>query len=266
MGLPADPTGVSRRNVDVVRSRAVRWWWTVAIAVGVVAAPATARAARVPVVPTVFDNGIVECFEPAPAATGVPPASTPLVGAPAIALDVLLLLDGVNDLTVRNVVPVAAATYEPLGIALRVVGTRPVAFKGRTADELLDQAKAVVGGRRPGGVDIVMLVTGKNIIGSGEGTVGVADCIGGVRFAERAFAVTEVFGRSEDTGRTMAHEIGHLLGAHHHYANCVEGNASALNELTPCTLMFNYVNYASREFSQLNGGVVRGYAEEFAAP
>ena len=71
------------------------------------------------------------------------------------------------------------------------------------------------------------------------------------------------------TAVVAAHEIGHLMGAHHHYANCVEGIApdELLGlELTPCTLMFNAVNPASLRFSAVNGPVVRGHAVDFASP
>ena len=66
----------------------------------------------------------------------------------------------------------------------------------------------------------------------------------------------------------ISHEIGHLMGAHHHYANCVEGNLSSdgPGDLSPCTLMFNSVNNASLSFSSVEGAVVRGHAVNYAAP
>jgi len=65
-----------------------------------------------------------------------------------------------------------------------------------------------------------------------------------------------------------AHEIGHLLGAHHHYGNCVEGNLSSASDddISPCTLMFPAVNGASMNFGTLEGLVVRGHAVDYAAP
>ena len=55
------------------------------------------------------------------------------------------------------------------------------------------------------------------------------------------------------TAEVFAHEMGHLIGAHHHYANCVEGNLSSTdqNDLSPCTLMFPAVNFASLNFAAL---------------
>jgi hypothetical protein len=58
------------------------------------------------------------------------------------------------------------------------------------------------------------------------------------------------------------------MGAHHHYSNCVEGNLSSggPNDLSPCTLMFPMVNFASLNFSAVEAPVVRGHAIEYAAP
>jgi hypothetical protein len=51
-----------------------------------------------------------------------------------------------------------------------------------------------------------------------------------------------------------------------HYANCVEGNLSSAGpgDVSPCSLMFNAVNFASLNFTALSGSVVRGHAVEFA--
>jgi hypothetical protein len=64
-----------------------------------------------------------------------------------------------------------------------------------------------------------------------------------------------------------AHELGHLMGAHHHYANCVEGNLTGeASDLSPCTLMFNYIDLQSLNFSVLEGVTVRGHAVKYASP
>ncbi len=62
---------------------------------------------------------------------------------------------------------------------------------------------------------------------------GVAYCIGGVRYADTAFAIGEGSSPWETTlddktfsAKIAAHEIGHVMGAHHHYGNCVEGDRS----------------------------------------
>lgn len=109
----------------------------------------------------------------------------------------------------------------------------------------------------------------------------MADCIGGIRAPYNAYLVATITeeepfelipGLAIDVERgpeTMAHEIGHLMGAHHHYGNCVEGVSpeDATNgDVSPCDLMFPSVEPLSINFSTFAGAVVRGHAVEFAAP
>ena len=70
------------------------------------------------------------------------------------------------------------------------------------------------------------------------------------------------------TAEVMAHEMGHLMGAHHHYSNCVEGNLTSAgpSDVSPCTLMFPAVNFASLNFAALEGSTVRGHAVQHASP
>jgi hypothetical protein len=213
-----------------------------------------------------------ECLEPTPAALALDTGQT-------VTLTVVTLLDGVGKERGQQVLAKAAESYAPLNIALES-RFRTVELTGDDADGLIQQAKALYGGERPRGVDIVYVLTSKNIqLGGNTAVAGLADCIGGVRFPDRAFAVGENITENRPLGPFVttvngtavvaAHEIGHLMGAHHHYANCVEGIApdELLGlELTPCTLMFNAVNPASLRFSAVNGPVVRGHAVDFASP
>ena len=206
------------------------------------------------------------------------PAAISLQGDPTT-LDVRVLLDGVSLARGEQVIQTARASYAPLGITLSAT-YQTVSFTGADAGTLIAQSKAAFGGRRPAGTDVVYTLTGKNISAGGNTAVaGLADCIGGVAFPSRAFAVGENFTADEArllglvplagnlTGKVAAHEIGHLLGGHHHYANCIEGILSELgNETSPCTLMFNDVSLASLNFSTLNSLVVRGHSEAYARP
>ena len=215
-----------------------------------------------------------ECLEAVPAAL-----SLPAPGRDVVRLDVRVLLDGVSPARGQEVFETARGAYAPLSIALTATFEQ-VSFTGASAGGLLEQAKGRFGGARPAGTDIVYVLTAKDIEDQAQDSVaGLADCIGGVAFADRAFAVGEVFDPDTSalgsivlarqlTARVAAHEIGHLMGAHHHYANCVEGILSGLGqgELSPCTLMFNAADVASLEFSTLNGLVVRGHAEAYARP
>ena len=123
------------------------------------------------------------------------------------------------------------------------------------------------------------VLTAKDITTDGDtGLAGLADCIGGVRFAHHAFAVGEAQGITpapvgpffinvDAHPEVAAHELGHLMGAHHHYANCVEGFLSGdSTDLSPCSLMFNFVDLQSLNFSLLEGATVRGHAVQYASP
>lgn len=217
-----------------------------------------------------------ECLEPVPEVISVTFTDN-------VALDTMVLLDGVSSARGEELMRVAASSYAPLNVTLRWK-FRSVSFATDDADALIQAAKDRFRGERPKGFDLVYVLTNKDIqLGGNTGVAGLADCIGGVRYPERAFAVGEDFGPEEDGGRALgpfvhtvngsavvvAHELGHLMGAHHHYGNCVQGVSveDVQNlELTPCTLMFNFVNFASLPFSTVNTTVVRGHTEEYARP
>ncbi len=213
-----------------------------------------------------------------PECTELVPAAISLGGDPT-QLEVRVLLDGVSTARGQQVLDTARASYAPLGITLSPT-FQSVSFSGTDAESLIAQSKALFGGQRPAGTDIVYTLTSKDIVAAGSDAVaGLADCIGGVAFPSHAFAVGENFTNDETSllgllpiagnlsAKVAAHEIGHLMGGHHHYANCAEGILSELdNEVSPCTLMFNDVGLASLNFATLNGLVVRGHAEAYAAP
>lgn len=217
-----------------------------------------------------------ECLEPVPEAVSVDFLQP-------VTLDTMVLLDGVSRERGEELMTVAASSYAPLNLTLRW-DLRKVSFDTDDADLLIQAAKDKFRGERPKGYDLVYVLTTKDIqLGGDTGVAGLADCIGGVRYPDRAFAVGEDFGAEEDAGRPLgpfvhtvdgsavvvAHELGHLMGAHHHYGNCVQGTTveDLQNlELTPCTLMFNFVNFASLPYGTINSTVVRGHAEEYAQP
>ena len=225
-----------------------------------------------------------DCLEPVPEGVSLD------TGQP-IELSVMMLLDGTDAATAQALMARAAQSYAERHITLVLKRTRPVTFTSPTSDGLIEESKAAVGFVPPPGIDIVGTLTTKEMQAAtgGAGTVvGQADCIGGIRWPEHSFFVaTDIRGiENPQTGNTgtlnqlgfnpnvaaasevLSHEIGHLMGAHHHYANCVEGNLSfdADNDLSPCTLMFNAVNFSSLSFGTLEGAVVRGHAVSFAAP
>jgi hypothetical protein len=230
-----------------------------------------------------MDTTVQDCDEFVPAANGLD------IGQP-IELSVMLLLDGIDEAVAKQLMSRAAISYAQRNIRLVVKRTSAVTFTSITSEGLIDEAKAFVGGVRPQGIDIVGTLTNKEMqsLAAGFTVVGQADCIGGIRFPDRSFFVATDIRAIENpqTGNSgtlnqlgfnpnvaaaaevLSHEMGHLMGAHHHYANCVEGNTSSdgPNDLSPCTLMFNSVNFAGLSFSTLEGSVVRGHAVAFAAP
>jgi len=217
------------------------------------------------------------CLEAVPAAVGISGLTD---AGQTVSLDVAVLLDGISLLDADQIMAQAAASYVPLHIALHAVSYTPVSFTGTEGTAMIQQAKDFFGGVRPAGADVVYVLTSKDLTTDGDtGLAGLADCIGGVRFPNHAFAVGEGAGNEpfavgpfflsiDAHPEVVAHEIGHLMGVHHHYANCVEGNLSSAGtgDLSPCTLMFNYVEVQSLNFGLLEGAVARGHAVQFAAP
>lgn len=204
-----------------------------------------------------------------PVCTSLTPAAISLDNDP-VTLDVRVLLDGVSLQRGQDIMDRAASSYTALGVTM-VSSFEPASFVGVDAAGIIEQAKAYYGGARPAGIDVVYVLTSKEL----STVAGLADCIGGVKYADRAFGVGEAgddsplnlliynLGTNMAAG-TAAHEIGHLLGGHHHYANCVE-NALAIGD-APCSLMFNVGDFSTSGFSLLNSIVVRGHAQAYAAP
>jgi hypothetical protein len=232
-----------------------------------------ARATSMPAIEPEDPNA---CLEAVPAALGIS-GITDL--GQTVSLDVAVLLDGVSVGEGNLIMTKAAESYAPLNVDLNVVSYTSVAFTGTEGDDLIQQAKNHFGGQRPAGTDLVYVLSSKDLTTDGDtGLAGLADCIGGVRFPHRAFAVGEAVGIEEALvgpfrinvdahPEVAAHELGHLMGVHHHYANCVEGNLQGdVDDLSPCTLMFNFVDFQSLNFSVLEGSVARGHAVKYASP
>ena len=226
-----------------------------------------------------------ECLEAVPENVAVPIVDT----NQRVELSVMLLLDGTEAAVAQQLMARAAESYRPLNIDLVLVKTKEVAFNTLVSEELIASAKQTVGGKPPKGIDIVGVFTTKEMqpATGGAGTVvGQADCIGGIRWDDTSFFVvsdirsienptpTSTFGmlgvnpNMDASAEVFAHEIGHLMGAHHHYSNCVEGNltSAGAGDVSPCTLMFPAVNFASLNFAALEGSTVRGHAVNHASP
>lgn len=247
------------------------------------AAPIAAPPAAHPTA-RVFDRDVLTCIEETPDQIS---ATDPQSDTPPV-VNVLVLHDGVSLADARASMKRAAEPYEAVGLrfvtTFRKAGFRSDReYRGKPTgqgDRLIDDAKALLRGARPKGIDVVYVLTAKDIY-SGDSSdpdyslAGLADCIGGVRYPDRAFAVGEydesvtAFGLEippDFTAAVFAHEIGHLFGAHHHYATCSRPAAPASGGLDVCTIMIPDIGLAGLEFSVTNGAVVRGHAYEYATP
>lgn len=202
-----------------------------------------------------------------------------------VELSVHLLLDNVDAAVAADLFARATESYDALGIDLVVSAMEAVQFTEITSDALIQESKVHTGGVPPNGADIVGLLTDKEMqSGAADGTtvIGQADCIGGIRFDENSYFVATDVRDIEESGadfggtglnpnveaavEVISHEIGHLMGAHHHYGNCTEGltTTASDDDASPCTLMFPAVNFASLNFGVFSGSVVRGHAFEHA--
>ncbi len=122
-----------------------------------------------------------------------------------VRLDLRILLDrGAPKAIAQRAAAQMKQAYEPLGITVKP-SYQKVRLKGGSAPGLNEQAKRFFGGERPQGIDVVYTLTTADI-GAGpphyKNVAGLADCIGGVRFDDRAFAVGEIF-PEETTGSTL---------------------------------------------------------------
>lgn len=203
----------------------------------------------------------------------------------SVDLDVLVLLDGVDEAYARGFFDQVSAPYEELGI--RVVPTFEIAdppFKSTVTVDLIQEARSrFTEGKVPPQYDVVEVLTAKDLELFGQSAVaGQADCLGGVAYDTRAYNVSEArvpgippegirFGPltlgANYAAKITAHEIGHLLGGQHHYANCVEGidPEAESSDTSPCSLMFNAADFVSLDFGTVNGAIVRGYAVKYAS-
>lgn len=249
------------------------------LAVGLATSLAPATGTTVPL-PTPIDYGLIRCTVPTPAGVHVPVVDTD----DEVTLSIHVVLDrGFSQTRATQILNRMKPAYAPLHVAIAAAGFRSMTLSGSDSQGLIDQARERLGGARPAGSDVVLVLTPQNLTapGLGDAVIGQADCIGGIRWPDRAFMVMEDLGDGDYglgpirfpgnvAAKTIAHELGHLLGAQHHFANCAEGIPSEVGtdrvEVSPCTLMFNSADLISINFGALEGAVVRAYAEQFARP
>lgn len=195
-----------------------------------------------------------------------------------VTLDVLVVTDPADLPETTRAIETAARAFNPLRIRLtptfRVV---PVPELDGYGSSYLEWLKSAVGGTRPPGFDVVYLATRHRI-----SAVGQADCIGGVAYDSEAFAVgmltwTDLVGVTiegyplpqgppvpEAGAKIAAHEIGHLLGAHHHFGQCGPGMPPD-DPVHPCDVMLTVSpQNLGLYFGPVTGKVIRHYAMTYA--
>lgn len=194
----------------------------------------------------------------------------PVVGdySKEVVLDVHVLMYGIGQPEAERIMSYVAPVYEPLKIKVDATYERvELKVDNDDADSYINASREAVGGQRPWHADVVYTMIGGEI----ESTVaGKVDCVGGIAYPEAAFGVGEALSETEndirDSAKIAAHEIGHLLAAHHHFTNCAEGDHTyfPMEDWAACTVMFPDLFMVSLRFGTLEGIVVREYALEYA--
>lgn len=242
----------------------------VVVAAVVAALPAPARAAVVRDA-AVIDRGAEDCTSSITPEVVPPPAVTT---EPELPLEVRVMAEAAHLAQAKEHLAVTRGIFDRIGIRLKVrydVVVPPAEWEVSGYqlhyDEIFDFMRSHYGGGRPAGVDLVYFITR-----FWDG--GIADCVGGVRSPTSAFALGsidyelmgEVAVPTADEGVIAAHELGHLLGAHHHYSNCTEALPSGglRGDFNPCTTMSPLAATASTTFGLLERSYVRYYTATYA--
>lgn len=200
-----------------------------------------------------------------------------------IPLDVLVLHDAVDPGVAQESIDRVVQAYAQIGIDVRYevrevdLATPPLANGLYARNALFAEIRGLFGGSVPKGFDLVHTMTSKDI----DGAAGFAFCVGGIRSREHAFSMGEespgkvpnlIAGVPvpvwpwEGAGYIATHEIGHLLGGNHDYANCAEGWLDPSGAPPgACTIMHPNLNI-SFQFSTLNRTEIREYGIRWAAP
>ena len=217
--------------------------------------------------------------DPAECTSALTPEEMPafdLTTDPRLDLDVRILAESRDLRTAKQHMRTTVAAYDRIGIEVDATydsievpeewNNAPELFPDRPAEDLWKLIKNHYNGVRPKGVDLVYYFT--RYWGGG-----MADCIGGVRYPDTAFAFGSIDYAIESTvpaphvdeGVIAAHELGHLLGAHHHYSDCAAAPVGATyGWAAVCTTMSPLATTASPVFGTLEQSFVRHYTEKYA--
>lgn len=160
----------------------------------------------------------------------------------------------------------ADGIYDQIQIDINLVDLHSDTFPNTTSSALLNDIKFHYRAYHPDlQRDAVAMLVYKEI-----GPLGQASCIGGAGLDDRGnlvmttnaapFNFLGVQLYSNIYGKTLAHEMGHLLRAHHHYSNCHEASREPV--VDACTMMTPFVDELDETIGTLESIVIRGWANE----
>jgi hypothetical protein len=188
-----------------------------------------------------------------------------------VKLSVRILSSRADAAEVKQAMPTIVSTYRQIGIDVRLsYDILEVPSSVTVSSDLIAAERAHYRGVRPRGVDLVYFAT-DNFTGGG-----FSSCVGGIKYAERAFAIGGIHYRPAGgpvvvpyvkAGLIAAHELGHLMGAKHEFSVCgaaAEPGSATQGDVGPCTLMFPGAVGVSGTFSPLETAYIRDYATRFA--
>ena len=196
-----------------------------------------------------------------------------------IPLEVLVVVDRRDVTKAEASFKLASKSFERVGIDLNWrVRRKSIPNLGFETGPYLKWLKKGTGGMRPRGFDVVYLATSHRLYSNGQ-----ADCIGGIAYAQHAFAVgalewygvvgVRVDGFTEDLpqgpplpdggAKLVVHEIGHLLGGHHHFGSC--GTPPEADDPShPCDVMNPaLVQQIGLHYGPVNAAIVRQHAQKY---
>ena len=235
------------------------------------------------------DDGLPIEFSEGDECAGLAPHLPTNLTRQTIRADVVIALDGVSIEQAKAIVAEGSKPYAPGTVPQLTpdIKINPIAYHDLAGKLTGDIVSGFITEEEPQGTDLmsqlirfyktnyptlkrhhVHLLTTRDVAaelvpGQREYAVaGIANCIGGVG-TKNAYAITEVgtldvpimIGplamAANVEAKNFAHEMGHVFGAHHHYADCatnaVTGLAAKSGDV--CSVMFNDLSLLSLHFS-----------------
>jgi len=202
-------------------------------------------------------------------------AATALDSNQKVRLRTLVLVDRAGLEVGPKIMRRVIEEYGRIGLVLDVT-YRPISLSGTDSEQLMKDARAQLARAHVTGFKLVHVLTGRYLA-----NVGQAYCIGGIRYAKYHWALSiseagyleswQRFGKTAFKGGpalVAAHEIGHVLGAHHAHGNCAENADAALasGEATICTVMDTTLYQSQLRFGRTERAVMRGFAIRYGSP